>query len=200
MRCAFGMALLLSQRQHLYKRIALDACRAAITSNVKNWAWAMFRGVRGMGYDMVISATDMVYVDVQCFRQVFVGKVNAVWQDLDYCPRTCPSHKARLCTYQAWCARPDSCRKSLIFTCHCLPRVSGRCSGLGWVVMACLAMLVHGQESLVLTGCADFAGLAQWVMRNISFLSVRISKILGTNIQDCLGFQPWCNPSGRMIL
>ena len=33
---------------------------------------------------------------------------------------------------------------SLMFTCRCPPRVSGRCSSLGWVVMAYLAMLVHG--------------------------------------------------------
>jgi hypothetical protein len=74
------------------------------------WAWAMFKGFWDMGYDMVISATDMVHLDVQRIRQLLDGncKMNAVWQGLDYYPRTCPSNKARLCTYQAWCARPDS--------------------------------------------------------------------------------------------
>ena len=66
--------------------------------------------------------------------------------------------------------------------------------------MVCLATLAHGQVSLVLTGCADFAGLAPWVMRSILFLSVPIYNPFGTNIQDCLGFQPWCSSSGRMIL
>jgi hypothetical protein len=140
--------------QHLYKRIALDACQAAITSNVKNWAWAMFRGVRDMGYDMVISATDMLSLDVQRIRQLLDGQVTAVWQHLDYCPRTCPSNKARLCTYQAWCARPDSChRKSYVHLplsatclrqvlrfrmgCHGLPRDSGSWAGLPRVDRVC---------------------------------------------------------------
>ena len=89
---------------------------------------------------------------------------------------------------------------SLMFTCHCLLHVSGRYSSLDWVVMVCPATLAHGQVSLVLTGCAGFVGLAPWVMRSILFLSVHIYKLFGTNIQDCLGFQPWCNSSGRMIL
>ena len=56
----FWIDLVALPAQHLYKRIALDACRAAITLNMKNWAWAIFRGIRGMGYDTVISATDMI--------------------------------------------------------------------------------------------------------------------------------------------
>jgi hypothetical protein len=52
-------------------------------------------------YDMVISATDMVHLDVQRICQLLDAKVGAVWQNLDYCPWTCPSTKARLCTYQA---------------------------------------------------------------------------------------------------
>ena len=140
--------------QHLYKRIALDACRAAITSNIKNWAWAMFKGIREMGYDMVISATDMVHLDVQRICQLLDGKMDAVWQDLDYCPRTCPSSKARLCTYRAWCARPDSCRRKSYINlplsasrlrqvlkfrmgCHGLPRDSGSWTGVPRVDRVC---------------------------------------------------------------
>jgi hypothetical protein len=81
--------------------MALDACQAAITLNVKNWAWAMFKGVQDMGYAMVINATDKVHLDVQHNCQLLDGKMNAVWQGLDYCPRTYPLKKARLCTYQA---------------------------------------------------------------------------------------------------
>ena len=66
----FWNSLVALPAQHLHKRIALDACWAAITANVKNWACAMFRGVRDMGYDMIISATDMVYVDVPRVRQL----------------------------------------------------------------------------------------------------------------------------------
>ena len=74
----FWNGLVALPAEHLYKRIALDACRAATTLYVKNWAWAMFRGIRGMGYDMVISATDMIYVDVRRIRQLFDAKVAAV--------------------------------------------------------------------------------------------------------------------------
>ena len=150
----FWNGLVALPAEHLYKRIALDACRAAITLNVKNWAWAMLRGIRGMGYDMVISATDMIYVDVRRIRQLFDAKVAAVWTDLDYCPRTCPSHKARLCTYQAWCARPASCRrKSYVqlplsasclrqvlkfrLNCHGLPRDAGSWTGVPRVDRVC---------------------------------------------------------------
>ena len=140
--------------QHLYKCIALDACRAAITSNVRNWAWAMFKGIRDMGYDMVISAIDMVHLDVRRICQLLDDKVNALWHDLDCSPRTCPSSKARLCTYNAWCARPDSCRKKSYVNlplsasrlrqvlkfrmgCHGLPRDSGSWAGVPRVDRVC---------------------------------------------------------------
>jgi hypothetical protein len=140
--------------QHLYKRMALDACQAAVTSNVKNWAWAMFKGIRDMGYDMVISANTMVHLDVRRICQLLDDKVNVVWQDLDYSPRTCPSSKARLCTYLAWCARPDTRRKkSYVYLplsasrlrqvlkfrmgCHGLPRDSGSWAGVPRVDRVC---------------------------------------------------------------
>ena len=31
---------------------------------------------------------------------------DAIWNGLDICPRTCPSQKARCCTYARWFARP----------------------------------------------------------------------------------------------
>jgi hypothetical protein len=52
--------------QHLYKRMALDACWAANTLNVKNWAWAMLKGVWDVDYDMISIAIAMVHLDVQC--------------------------------------------------------------------------------------------------------------------------------------
>jgi hypothetical protein len=63
-----GLAALATQ--HLYKRRALDACRAAITVNVQNWACAMFKGILAMTYDMVIIASDMVHLDVQGICQL----------------------------------------------------------------------------------------------------------------------------------
>ena len=126
----------------IYKRIALDACQAAVTRNVQNWACYVIKGVRALGYELVISATDMTHIDVPKFTQVLADRMNAVWHDLDFCPRTCPSHKSRLCTYNAWFARLDSsARKSVLslplsakcmrqllrfrMGCHGLPRDTG---------------------------------------------------------------------------
>lgn len=106
------------------------------------------------GYNVgwMICATDMVHLDVERVCQLLDGK--AVWQNLHICPRTCPSNNARLCTYKAWCARPDSCsrksyvnlslsasclRKVLKFRmgCHGLPRNSGSWAGVPRVDRVC---------------------------------------------------------------
>ena len=131
---------------NFYKRIALDACQAAVTKNVKNWAWSIIKGVRKLGYDLVISASEMTYIDVAKFTQVLADRADSAWQDLDYCPRTCPSHKSRLCTYLAWFARPSGCLRKHVLSlplparclrqflrfrmgCHGLPRDSGSWTG-----------------------------------------------------------------------
>ena len=127
---------------NLYKRIALDACQAAVTKNVKNWAFHMMKGVRKLGYDLVISASGLTHIDMAKFPQVLADRADSAWQDLNYCPRTCLSHRSRLCTYKAWFARPQGCtRKSVVslplparcirqvlrfrMGCHGLPRDSG---------------------------------------------------------------------------
>ena len=102
----------------------------------------MFRGVRALGYDMVIDATDMVHLNLAQIAQLLKCRASAVWDTLDICPRTCPSPKARLCTYRAWFTRPAVApRKSLLMLplpasyirkflrfrmgCHDLPIVRG---------------------------------------------------------------------------
>ena len=34
---------------------------------------------------------------------------DVVWDNLDICPRTCPTKDSRLCTYKNWFARPADC-------------------------------------------------------------------------------------------
>ena len=102
----------------------------------------MFRGVRALGYDMVIDVTDMQYLNLALVVQLLQRRAGSVWEQLDFCPRTCPSHYSRLCTYAAWFARPPHCpkrsllmlpvpasclRKFLRFRmgCHGLPRDIG---------------------------------------------------------------------------
>ena len=98
---------------NVYKRIALDACQAAVTRNVKNWAWSIFRGVRDFGFELVVSVTDMTHISVPRFTQLLdaYARAASVWANLDFCPRTCVSHKSRLCTYNAWFARPVGCAR-----------------------------------------------------------------------------------------
>ena len=75
-------------------------------------------------------------------RQHLAQQRDAVWDGLDTCPRTCPSQKARCCTYSRWFARPlgkharslldirvsAACMKGLLrfrMGCHRLPRDEG---------------------------------------------------------------------------
>ena len=132
---------------HLYKRIALHACRTAVTGNVRNWAFHIFKGVRRLGYDLIIRIDALTVIDPSTFSQLLSQRQAAVWKDLDFCPRTCPSAKARLCTYAAWFARPPGqlyrsllnlplsmrCLHRLFrfrMGCHSLPRDIGSWTGV----------------------------------------------------------------------
>lgn len=107
----------------------------------------MLRGVRALGYDMVIDTTAMVHLSLPRLVQLLEDRQLASWHNLAFCPRTCPSEKARLCTYRAWFARPRgaprrsvlmlplsaSClRRFLRFRmgCHGLPKETGSWSGV----------------------------------------------------------------------
>ena len=102
----------------------------------------MFRAVRATGYELGIRADDMDIIDITAFKQHITQQRDSVWDGLDVCPRTCPSHKARCCTYFRWFARPPdkharslldipvsaACLKGLLrfrMGCHRLPRDAG---------------------------------------------------------------------------
>jgi hypothetical protein len=99
--------------ENAYKTIARDTRQAAVTRNVKNWAWSIFRGVRDFGYELVVSVTDMTHIGVPRFTQLLdaYARAASVWANLDFYPRTCLSRKSRLCTYNAWFARPFGCAR-----------------------------------------------------------------------------------------
>lgn len=132
---------------HLYKRFALHACRGAIIGNVQNWAYHMFKGIRTLGYDLPIRLDALTVIDLPKVKQLLSQRQASAWLNLDYCPRTCPSHKARLCTYASWFARPPTVpRRSLLnlplsmrclhrflrfrMGCHSLPRDVGSWTGV----------------------------------------------------------------------
>ena len=46
------------------------------------------------------------HIDIQVLSSHLRQRWDAVWDDLDICPRTCPTEDSRLCTYKNWFARP----------------------------------------------------------------------------------------------
>ena len=125
-----------------YKIIALDCCKDAVAASRHNWAWSMFKAIRTTGYELSIRVDDMDTIDIVALRQHLTQQRDAIWDGLDICPRTCPSQKARCCTYSRWFARPlgtharslldipvsAACMKSLLrfrMGCHRMPRDEG---------------------------------------------------------------------------
>ena len=87
----FWNALAVLPPGSLYKQMALDACA---------WASSVSRAIRGPGYDLCIKQDDMDHIDIQVLSFHLRQCWDAVWDDLDICPRTCPTEDSRLCTYK----------------------------------------------------------------------------------------------------
>ena len=107
----------------LYRRIALASCRSALTRNVHNWAWSFYRGVRACKYMLDIRVDDLDPIAEATFKS-YRSDVHdatwqallATWQGLSVNPRTCPrDNMPRLCTYNAWFARPAVTHRKVIF-------------------------------------------------------------------------------------
>jgi hypothetical protein len=60
MLCAFGMVWWLFPHSMYISAWPLMLTELLSLRVSKNWAWAMFKGIRGMDYDMVITTTDLV--------------------------------------------------------------------------------------------------------------------------------------------
>ena len=73
------------------KQMALDACA---------WAVSMSHAMSGTGYDLCIRQDDMDHADIQVSSSHLRQRRDAVWYNLDICPRTCPTKNSRLCTYK----------------------------------------------------------------------------------------------------
>ena len=87
-----------------------------------------------------------LYVCLTPFSNFCRPLMPCFWDNLDFCPRTCPSQNATLCTYSRWFSRPLGSRHSLLnlpisarcmrvllrfrMGCHSLPVVSRRRSGV----------------------------------------------------------------------
>ena len=95
----------------LFRQVAVDACRDAITRDVRNWASAFMRGLRALGYEYTIRGDTLIPVDVANVMLLLDAPARQEWAGVDICPRTCPSENATLCTYLRWFARPEGLRQ-----------------------------------------------------------------------------------------
>ena len=140
-------------------------------SSRHNWAWSMFKAIRATGYELSIRVDDMDITDIPALRQHMAQQQDSVWDGLDVCPRTCPTHKSRCCTYARWFARPQGkharvlldipvsapCMKGLLrfrMGCHRLPRDEGawvrpRVPRLERVCQLCAAHTLGDEKDLV---------------------------------------------------
>ena len=88
------------------EQTAPDACA---------WDAGMSRATSGTRYDLCIRQDDMDHVDIQALSSHLRQRRDTVWDNLDICPRTCPTEDSRLCTYKNWFARPaDRHARSLL--------------------------------------------------------------------------------------
>ena len=119
----FWNSLAAAPAASLYRRIALASCRSALTRNVHNWAWSFYRAVRACKYMLDIRVDDLDPIAEATFKS-YRSDVHdaawqallATWQGLSVNPRTCPrDNMPRLCTYNAWFARPAVTHRKVIF-------------------------------------------------------------------------------------
>jgi hypothetical protein len=139
----------------LHKQAALDDCWDAIVGHVKNWAYSFITGLRSLGYEFLIRCDMMEPVDLPRVLELLKDRDSQRWQNLDVCPRTCPSANAQLCTYERWFAQPQTlrrvcpllqlpvsagCLRTLLrfrMGCHGLPNDVGRRRGIPRMQRSC---------------------------------------------------------------
>ena len=174
----FWNSLAALPQANVFRRIALDACTAAISSNCRNWAHSMFRAVRGTGYQLNIRCDDLDKILAPALTLMLEQRRDAVWDGLDICPRTCPSVNARLCTYAQWFARPAGrharslldlpvsrrCMQRFLrfrMGCHRLPRDAGAWVGIPRLQRVCnlCAQRVIGDEKHMVFECPTLQDL-----------------------------------------
>ena len=83
----------------LHRRVAIADCHDAIHLRVHNWAWCFRKGLRKLGYTLTLQDDDLAEVHVSQIRELLQAKDFQDMQDVDPCPRTCPSQGAVACAY-----------------------------------------------------------------------------------------------------
>ena len=95
----------------VYKQVALDSCRDAVTRNAQNWAGAIFRGLRKLGYAYTVGFDALRPLHFPALLQFLDAPALQARLGVDVCPRTCPAAGASLCTYYRWFDRPRALRR-----------------------------------------------------------------------------------------
>lgn len=102
----FWNALAAMPASSLFAQVALSNCRDAVVHNVHNWAFSFMTGLRSLDYAFTLRCDRLDVVDVACVTELLRRQLARPFQDIDVCPRTCPSNRAMLCTYLRWFSRP----------------------------------------------------------------------------------------------
>ena len=111
----------------VYKQVALDSCRDAVTRNAQNWAGAIFRGLRKLGYAHTVGFYALWPLHFLALLQLLDAPALQARLGVDICPRTYPAAGALL--MQPLSAR---CMRILLrfrLGAHSLPVVMGRRTG-----------------------------------------------------------------------
>ena len=160
----------------LHKQAALDDCWDAIVGHVRNWAYSFITGLRSLGYEFLIRCDMMEPVDLPRVLELLKDRDSQRWQNLDVCPRTCPSANAQLCTYERWFAQPQTlrpmcpllqlpvsagCLRTLLrfrMGCHGLPNDVGRRRGIPRMQRSCTRCAMPGiaDERHLIFECVAF--------------------------------------------
>ena len=69
-----------------WNTLAVDACRDAVTRDVRNWAWAFMRGLRALGYEYTIRCDSLIPVDVANVMLLLDAPARQEWAGVDMCP------------------------------------------------------------------------------------------------------------------
>ena len=210
----FYNRLAAAPNRDLYRRIAIASCRSALSQNVRNW---------GIGYTFQIRADDLDLVVEHTLDIKLKAKYDAIWQDLPFSPRTCPSQGASLCTYGAWFARPAHIHPKAIFRlpmsagcvqtllrfrmgCHNLPWDLGRRQGIPRLHRVCLLCAGEnpGDEQHVVFECPGlqdirdrYQGLfGEHATTVLQFMWQDDIRGVAMFIKECLGVYYGTDPCG----
>ena len=86
--------------------LADNVADALLHPSGDNWAAGIVRQYASLGMQSPFSAGRVQSVDPATFTKAMSDRQASIWDGLHVCPRTAPSARAKLCTYQRWFSRP----------------------------------------------------------------------------------------------